>query len=73
MVVSPHFLHFVIPVNHEEFTRIPKCWFNQSRIKLAEKNKIQKVYNLDDSGFFLDFLYQGGVKSTVSGVFEVLK
>ena len=26
----------------------------------------------DDSGLFLDFEYQGGVKSTVSGVFDDL-
>ena len=26
-----------------------------------------------DSGFFLNFLYQGGVKTTVSWVFEDLK
>ena len=28
---------------------------------------------LADLGFFSDFQYQGGVKSTVSGVFEDLK
>ena len=31
------------------------------------------VYILADSGFFKNFLYQGGVKSTVSWVFEDLK
>ena len=31
------------------------------------------VYILADSGFFLNFLYQSGVKSTVSCVFEDLK
>ena len=31
------------------------------------------VCNLADSGFFENFLYQGGVKSTVSWVFEDLK
>ena len=31
------------------------------------------VYTLADSGFFLDFEYQGGVKYTVSGVFEDLE
>ena len=31
------------------------------------------IYILADSGFFKNFLYQGGVKSTVSGVFEDLK
>ena len=31
------------------------------------------VYTLADSGFFKNFLYQGGVKSTVSWVFEDLK
>ena len=31
------------------------------------------VYLLADSGFFKNFLYQGGVKSTVSWVFEDLK
>ena len=31
------------------------------------------MYNLADSGFFKNFLYQGGVKCTVSCVFEDLK
>ena len=31
------------------------------------------VYSLADSGFFIDFEYPGGVKYTVSGVFEDLK
>ena len=31
------------------------------------------MYNLADSGFVKKFLYQGGVKSTVSWVFEDLK
>ena len=31
------------------------------------------IYTLADSGFFKNFLYQGGVKSTVSWVFEDLK
>ena len=31
------------------------------------------VATLADSGFFKNFLYQGGVKSTVSWVFEDLK
>ena len=31
------------------------------------------VYKLADSGFFKNFLYQGGLKSTVSRVFEDLK
>ena len=31
------------------------------------------VYTLADSGFFKHFLYQGGMKSTVSWVFEDLK
>ena len=31
------------------------------------------LYALADSGFFKNFLYQGGVKSTVSWVFEDLK
>ena len=32
-----------------------------------------KVCTVADSGFFKNFLYQGGVKSTVSWVFEDLK
>ena len=32
-----------------------------------------KVFILADSGFFKNFLYQGGMKSTVSWVFEDLK
>jgi hypothetical protein len=35
--------------------------------------EIQGVCILADSGFFKNFLYQGGVKSTVSWVFEDLK
>ena len=31
------------------------------------------TYTLADSGFFKNFLYQGGMKSTVSWVFEDLK
>ena len=31
------------------------------------------IFILADSGFFKNFLYQGGVKSTVSWVFEDLK
>ena len=31
------------------------------------------VYTLADSGFFKNFLYQDGVKATVSGVVEDLK
>ena len=31
------------------------------------------VYTLADSGFFENFLYQDGVKATVSGVVEDLK
>jgi hypothetical protein len=41
-----------------------------------EKIIIHQFYTLcilADSGFFFDFWYQGGVKSTVSGVFEDLK
>ena len=33
----------------------------------------QSIYILADSGFLKNFLYQGGVKSTVSWVFEDLK
>jgi hypothetical protein len=36
-------------------------------------HNIYNMYILADSGFFLDFYYQGGVKSTVSWVFEDLK
>ena len=32
-----------------------------------------QLLTLADSGFFKNFLYQGGVKSTVSWVFEDLK
>ena len=35
--------------------------------------KLVRTYPLADSGIFLDFLYQSGVKSTVSGVFKDLK
>ena len=34
---------------------------------------VVRAYTLADSGFFKNFLYQGGVKSTVSWVFEDLK
>ena len=34
---------------------------------------IRTVSSLADSGFFKNFLYQGGVRATVSWVFEDLK
>ena len=37
------------------------------------KNWSENGCMLADSGFFKNFLYQGGVKSTVSWVFEDLK
>ena len=36
-------------------------------------NNSKQEFTLADSEFVLDFRYQGGVKSTVSGVFEDLK
>ena len=39
----------------------------------TKKKKCIYVYYLADSGFFNNFLYQGGVKSAVSWVFEDLK
>ena len=43
--------------------------------KLDKKSLSKTIYVciLADSGFFKNFLYQGGVKSTVSWVFEDLK
>ena len=38
-----------------------------------KRGKRGTVYILADSGFFKNFLYEGGVKSTVSWVFEDLK
>ena len=40
---------------------------------IYHKVKRVNVCLLADSGFFINFLYQGGVKSTVSWVFEDLK
>ena len=42
-------------------------------IQTAGYNGARTVSRLADLGFFLDSQYQGGVKSTVSGVFEDLK
>ena len=42
-------------------------------IAFCNSAKIQGTYTLVDSGFFKDFQYQGGVKSTFSRVFEDLK
>ena len=46
------------------------------KIKLSLTNLPQvqegpRGYTLADTGFFKNFLYQGGVKSTVSWVFEI--
>ena len=41
--------------------------------KNAETIQGQKLCTLADSGFFKNFLYQGGVNSTVSWVFDDLK
>ena len=38
-----------------------------------QKRTVSVACLLADSGFFKNFLYQGGVKSTVSWVFEDLK
>jgi hypothetical protein len=46
--------------------------FNYSELHFAEVT-FYKIHTLADSGFFKDFLYQGGMKSTVSWVFEDLK
>ena len=46
------------------------------RIVSSTKSRIRQepsVYTLANSGFYKNFLYQGGVKSTVSWVFEDLK
>ena len=39
----------------------------------VRNNSYMIVHILADSGIFKSFLYQGGVKSTVSSVFEDLK
>ena len=47
---------------------------NQANIEIKTNNCLWLiVYILADSGFFKNFLYQDGVKSTVSWVFEDLK
>ena len=38
----------------------------------SQDDILRYVYTLADSGFFKNFLYQGGVKSTVFRVFEDL-
>ena len=48
---------------------IPPFYHGLSESIIIER----KVCTLADSGFFQNFLYQGGVKSTVSWVFEDLK
>ena len=42
-------------------------------VKCIKNPNVGGVCILADSGFFLDFYYQSGVKSTVSGVFNDLK
>ena len=42
-------------------------------VDLFADSLVYLVLTLADSGFFKNFLYQGGVKSTVSWVFEDLK
>ena len=46
---------------------------NSEGMSSSEDNLYGAVGILADSGFFKNFLYQGGVKSTVSWVFEDLK
>ena len=46
-------------------------WTNRHE-SVQKINFVMYVCTLADSGFFKNFLYQGGVKSTVSGVFEDL-
>ena len=47
-------------------------YYTKEKVRYVEE-PILKVHTLADSGFFKNFLYQGGVKSTVSWVFEDLK
>ena len=45
----------------------------KTKMACNKRSKYSLVYKLADSGFFKNFLYQGGVKSTVFWVFEDLK
>ena len=49
-----------------------ELWMNDISYKTLYLPKLY-VCIIADSGFFLNFLYQGGVKFTVSCVFEDLK
>ena len=53
------------------YWKYPACSEKPHNIKLNAP--LSKYIQLADSGFFKNFLYQGGVKSTVSWVFEDLK
>ena len=46
---------------------------NINGIRYQRLSKTNYVCTLADSGFFKNFMYQGGVKSTVFWVFEDLK
>ena len=55
---------------------VVSCWRKSISVvglKVDQNNASNNVPTLADSGFFKNFLYQGGVKSTVSWVLEDLK
>ena len=52
------------------------CPFTGHKMFCAGPNflcRTKNLFTLADSGFFKNFLYEGGLKSTVSWVFEDLK
>ena len=55
-----------------EFLAAFLFFFTSSKEFLQEKIFFKQLH-LADSGFLFNFYYQGGMKSTVSGVFEDLK
>ena len=60
------------PIQNKLFRILWEYVHKYTRVYLAGSSFIL-VCTLDDSGIFLDSQYQGGVKSTVSEVFEDLK
>ena len=67
----PFFLYIIVLLHNTARIFLHTC--TASLVVVVVVQDESTVYILADSGFFKNFLYQGGVKSTVSWVFEDLK
>ena len=81
VLYDPHLFHSAHPsltplCNLGNVLKLFRCLWNLSKLKIWHSERCLYCYwirTLADSGFLKNSLYQGGVKSTVTWVFEDLK